>query len=66
MSLALNDELRRAIAESGNKPVELSDDDDRRYVLLTAVQYERITRMLENEVIDPSLYEAGEFVPDAK
>jgi hypothetical protein len=66
MSLTLNDELCRALAERGGKPIELTDDQNRRYVLLTAEQYERMARMLENEEIDPSFYEAGQFVPDAK
>ena len=66
MSLLLNDEQRHAIEQSGDKPIEVIDAQNRRYVLVPAEVYERLMRQLENEVIDPSFYEAGEFVPDSQ
>jgi hypothetical protein len=61
----LNDEQRQAIATSGNKPVEVIDEQNRRYVLLPADVFERMARQLENEVIDPSFHEADEFAHDS-
>jgi hypothetical protein len=65
MSIMLNDEQRQAVATSGDKPVEVIDEQNRRYVLLPADVFERMTRQLKNEVIDPSFFEAGEFAPDS-
>jgi len=66
MSIMLNDELRQAVEKSGNKPVDLFDAQNRRYVLMPADVYERMARELENETIDPSFYEAGEFIPESE
>jgi hypothetical protein len=63
MPIMLSDEQRQAIANSGDKPVELIDEQNRRYVLLPADVFERMARQLESEVIDPSFHEAGEFAP---
>ncbi len=66
MVIALNDELRLAIEQSGDKPIELTDQQNRRFVLLSADEYEGLIRQSQNEVIDPSFYEAGEFTAETK
>jgi|GEM_PF-1864458 len=66
MPIVLTDELRHAFHQNGDKPVELTDCENRRYILLSADDYLRLIRQSENEIIDPSFYEAGEFIPESK
>ncbi|MBI1900273.1 MAG: hypothetical protein HYS13_04045 [Planctomycetia bacterium] len=62
MSTGLNDEQRRALAQSGGAPVEITDEDtQRRYYLVAAEEFEKLRKLLELEPIDPSFYEAGEI-----
>lgn len=60
MSIELTNEQRRAV-EAAREPVRVLDPQTRHeYVLLRAEAYERLRRLAEAEVVDPSFYEFDE------
>ncbi|CAN5858427.1 hypothetical protein BH23PLA1_BH23PLA1_31430 [soil metagenome] len=64
--MTITPEQRQAIEEAGDEPVRVEDPETREgYILLRQEIYERLLKLLEVEHVDRSLYEFGEFHPDA-
>jgi len=60
MSIQLTREQRQVVEHSA-EPLRFVDPDSKReYVLLRAELYERMRRIVDAEVVDPSLYEFEE------
>lgn len=60
MSIPLTREQRQAVLQS-KEPLRFIDPDSRQeYILLPTELYERLRRMAQTEVVDPSLYEFEE------
>jgi hypothetical protein len=58
MKATLNEELRQAIIQSGDAPVEVEDRQTNRvYYLIPREQFEKFRELLGMEQLDPSLYE---------
>jgi hypothetical protein len=59
-------ELKQVVDRAGSDPVILEDPETKTaYVVLKRETYERLLTLLEVERVDRSLYEFGEFHPDA-
>lgn len=57
-------ELRQEIEQSGDQPVRIEDPKThKKYVIVKEEIYERMRALLEEEEIDPSLFEYGDFEP---
>ena len=57
-------EQRRLVEQAGDEAVRIADaETDREYVLLRADIYDRMRHLLEEEAIDPSFFEIGDFEP---
>lgn len=62
--IPLTEQQSRAV-EQAREPVHLRDlRTQREYVLLQAEQYDRLRRLAEAEIVDPSLYEFEELERD--
>jgi hypothetical protein len=60
MSIPLTREQRQAVLQSKG-PLRFIDlDSNQEYILLPTELYERLRRMAQTEVVDPSLYEFEE------
>jgi hypothetical protein len=58
MKTALSEDLRQAILQSGDAPVEVEDEQtNRTYYLVPREQYEKLKEVLGMDRVDPSLYE---------
>ena len=60
MSIRLTRAQRQVVEQSEEPPRFVDPDNKREYVLLRAEVYERMRRLLESEVVDPSFYEFEE------
>lgn len=60
MSIPLTREQREALQQSKEPSRFIDLDNKREYILLPAEMYERMRRMAQAEVVDPSLYEFEE------
>jgi hypothetical protein len=57
-------EQRQLVEQAGDVPVRLADaETHQEYVILRADVYDRMRHLLEEEEIDPSFFEIGEFEP---
>jgi len=60
MSIPLTHEQRQAVQQSKELSRFIDPESMREYILLPAELYERMRRMAQAEVFDPSLYEFDE------
>lgn len=60
MSIPLTREQRQAVQQVKESPCFVDPDNMREYILLPAELYERMRRMTQVEVVDPSLNEFEE------
>jgi hypothetical protein len=60
MSIPLTREQRQAVQHSKEPTRFIDPDSMREYILLPAELYERMLRIAQGEVVDPSLYEFDE------
>lgn len=57
-------ELRQEIENSGDQPVRIEDPQTHtKYVIVKEEVYDRMRALLEEEEIDPSFFEYGDFEP---
>jgi hypothetical protein len=50
MQVTLSDELRRAVSERGDRPIEMIDPGTQRaYILITREQYDRLKPLFEDD-----------------
>jgi hypothetical protein len=62
--VTITPEQRRLLEQAGDAPVRIADaETDREYVILRADVYDRMRHLLEEEEIDPSFFEIGDFEP---
>lgn len=62
--VTITPEQRRLVEQAGDKPVRIADaETNGEYVLLRAHVYDRMRHLLEEEEIDPSFFEIGDFEP---
>lgn len=60
----LTPEQRQEIEKSGDQPVRIEDPQTHaKYVIVKEEVYDRIRALLEEEEIDPSFFEYGDFEP---
>jgi hypothetical protein len=60
----LTPEQRRAVNSAGDQPVLVEDPETHQaYVILKADLYDRMRSAIEEEEIDPSLFEIDDFEP---
>jgi hypothetical protein len=57
-------EQKQLVEQAGDEPVRIADvETNREYVILRADVYDRMRHLLEEEEIDPSFFEIGDFEP---
>ena len=62
--MTITPELKLAIEKADGEPIRIEDPEKKRtYFLVPEDDYRRLKEIGEIEIIDPSFYEYGEFLP---